>query len=57
MSQLLATGFKDNQLEDVINNVNGGAIKFSDTLKTEGIADGIQETFATGELLVCLVNC
>lgn len=49
MSNLLATGFTDNQLKEVINDVNGAAIKFSDTLKTEGIADGIQETFATGK--------
>jgi len=49
VSNLLATGFSENQLEGVINNINGAAIKFSDTLKTEGIADGIQETFATGK--------
>lgn len=49
VSNLLATGFSDNQLEGVIENINGAAIRFSDTLKTEGIADGIQETFATGE--------
>lgn len=49
MSNLLATGFKDNQMETAINNITGAAIKFSDTLNTEGIADGIQETFATGQ--------
>ncbi|HZH62389.1 MAG TPA: hypothetical protein VEY70_23035 [Metabacillus sp.] len=48
VSNLLASGFNDNQLAQVIDQVNGAAIKFSDTLKTEGIADGIQETFATG---------
>lgn len=48
VSNLLATGFNDEQLSSVIDNINGAAIKFSDTLKTEGIADGIQETFATG---------
>ena len=41
VSNLLATGFKDNQLADMIDQINGAAIKFSDTLKTEGIADGI----------------
>ena len=51
VSNLLATGFKDNQLADMIDQINGAAIKFSDTLKTEGIADGIQETFATGEAI------
>lgn len=49
VSNLLATGFKDNQLAPMIDQINGAAIKFSDTLKTEGIADGLQETFATGE--------
>lgn len=49
VSNLLATGFKDNQLAPMIDQINGAAIRFSDTLKTEGIADGIQETFATGE--------
>lgn len=48
VSNLLASGFSDEQLSKVIDNVNGAAIRFSDTLKTEGIADGIQETFATG---------
>ena len=48
VSNLMATGFDDNQLAEALDYVNGAAIKFSDTLKTEGIADGIQETFATG---------
>ena len=51
VSNLLASGFKDNQLQTVIEGINGAAIKFSDTLNTEGIADGIQETFATGEAI------
>lgn len=41
VSNLLASGFKDNQLQAVIEGINGAAIKFSDTLKTEGIADGL----------------
>jgi hypothetical protein len=49
LANLLASGFSDNQLAAVINEVNGAYIKFSDTLKTEGIADGIQETLAAGE--------
>ena len=49
MSNLMATDFSDNQLAQVIDEINGAAIRFSDTLKTEGIADGLQETFATGE--------
>jgi hypothetical protein len=49
LANLLASGFSDSQLAQVINEVNGAYIKFSDTLKTEGIADGIQETLAAGE--------
>lgn len=48
MSNLLATGFKDEELSSIVNQINGAYIQFSDTLKTEGIADGIQETLATG---------
>lgn len=51
VSNLLQSGFSDEQLSAVIDNVNGAAIRFSDTLKTEGIADGIQETFATGKAI------
>jgi hypothetical protein len=49
LANLLASGFSDNQLAEAIDLVNGAYIKFSDTLKTEGIADGIQETLAAGE--------
>ncbi|WP_019243642.1 MULTISPECIES: phage tail protein [Bacillus] len=49
LSNLMATGFNDQQMSQVIDEINGAAIRFSDTLKTEGIADGLQETFATGE--------
>ena len=44
ISNLLASGFKDTQLPGMIDLITGAYIKFSDTLKTEGIADGIQET-------------
>jgi phage-related minor tail protein len=49
LGQLMQTGFDDQQLSQAIDHVNGAAIKFADTLNTEGIADGIQETFATGK--------
>ncbi|MEN2765684.1 hypothetical protein [Ornithinibacillus xuwenensis] len=49
IANLLATGVKDTQLLDYVNQLNGAYIQFSDTLKTEGIADGIQESFAVGE--------
>jgi hypothetical protein len=51
LSNLMQTGFDDEQLSQVIDNVNGAAVRFSDTLKTEGIADGLQETFATGKAI------
>ena len=51
LSNLMQSGFNDQQLASVIDDINGAAIRFSDTLKTEGIADGIQETFATGEAI------
>nr|WP_223493699.1 hypothetical protein [Sutcliffiella horikoshii] len=49
MANLMATDLNEAQLAKVIDEINGAAIRFSDTLKTEGIADGLQETFATGE--------
>lgn len=49
IANLLASGVKDTQLLDYVNEINGAYISFSDTLKTEGIADGIQESLATGE--------
>lgn len=49
MSNLMQTDFTDAQLAEALDYVNGAAIRFSDTLKTEGIADGLQETFATGK--------
>lgn len=49
IANLLASGFKESDLAGIIDQVNGAYIRFSDTLKTEGIADGIQETLAAGE--------
>ena len=48
LSNLLASGLSDEQLSSAINNITGAAIRFSDTLNTEGIADGFQETIASG---------
>ncbi|GAA5417985.1 hypothetical protein Pryu01_03063 [Paraliobacillus ryukyuensis] len=48
VSNLFATDLSDNQIAQAIEEINGAAIKFSDTLKTEGIADGLQETLSTG---------
>ncbi|MFA7079220.1 MAG: hypothetical protein WC147_12550, partial [Syntrophomonas sp.] len=48
LSELLATGFRDEQLSTLLDSLYGAAIKFKDTMKFEGIADGLQETLATG---------
>lgn len=49
LSNILATGFKDEKLSELVDAMAGASIKFSDTLKFEGIADGLQETLATGK--------
>jgi phage-related minor tail protein len=51
LANMMQTGFDQEQLSQAIDHINGAAIKFSDTLKTEGIADGLQETFATGKAM------
>lgn len=48
LSNLLASGFRGENLTAALNGISGAAVKFSDTLKFEGIADGLQETLATG---------
>lgn len=49
VSNLLATGFKDNNLADAVNVLSGAVIKFPDTMKIESLADSLQETLATKE--------
>lgn len=49
LSELLATGFKGDDLDQLVMQLAGASIKFKDTLKFEGIADGLQETLATGK--------
>ncbi len=48
LSNLLESGFTNSNLEQVVNSLSGAVIKFPDTLKIEGLADGLQETLATG---------
>ena len=50
MSNLIATGYKGKDLEKVIAAINGGAIKFQDTLKQESLADSLQESLKSGTL-------
>lgn len=47
MSNIMATGMKD--VQGIADGLTGAAIKWKDTLKFEGLADGLQETLATGE--------
>lgn len=49
LSNLMSTPLDDNQLAEAVELVNAAYLQFSDTLSTEGIADGLQETFAVGE--------
>lgn len=48
LSNLLAAGFKGEQLTALVDQLAGASLKFKDTLKFEGISDGLQETLATG---------
>lgn len=51
LSNLLATGFSGNNLTKAVDMLSGAVIKFPDTLKIEGLADGLQETLATGQAI------
>lgn len=51
LSNLMASGFKNSDMEQVLNSLAGAVIKFPDTLKIEGLADGLQETLATGKAI------
>lgn len=48
LSNLLATDIDERQLQNAIENLAGAVISFPDTLKFESLADGLQETIATG---------
>lgn len=51
LSNLLAAGFKDDSIVDLIDQLAGAVIRWPDTLKIEGLADGLQETLATGQAI------
>lgn len=48
LSNMMQAGFKDTNLSTLVNELSGAVLKFPDTLKIEGLADGLQETLATG---------
>lgn len=51
LSNLLATGFDEEGLLETMDALSGAVVQFPDTLKIEGLADGLQETLATGEAI------
>lgn len=48
LNNLLSAGFDGKQLDAITDQLLGASIKWKDTLKFEGLADGLQETLATG---------
>lgn len=48
LNNLLAAGFDEGTIDQITEQLEGAAIKFKDTLKFEGLSDGLQETLATG---------
>jgi phage-related minor tail protein len=48
VSNLLAAGFTESDLEIAVRGLSGAVLKFPDTLKIESLADSLQETIATG---------
>ena len=48
VNNLMSAGFKGENLDKLTEQLLGASIKWKDTLKMEGLADGLQETLATG---------
>lgn len=48
LANLMRTGFSDSQITQVVRELSGAVVAFPDTLKIESLADGLQETVATG---------
>lgn len=49
LSNLMAAGFDAEELAAAVELLGGAVTRFPDTLKFESLADGLQETLATGE--------
>ena len=49
LNNLVTAGFTtEAAMDEITQNLEGASIKWKDTLKFEGLADGLQETLATG---------
>lgn len=51
LNNLMAAGFDEKNIDAITAQLEGAALKFKDTLKFEGISDGLQETLATGKAI------
>lgn len=51
INNLMAAGIKGENLDKINAQLQGASIKWKDTLKMEGLADGLQETLATGNAI------
>lgn len=51
LNNLMTAGFDGAALDQITNQLTGAAIQWKDTLKFEGLADGLQETLATGKAI------
>lgn len=51
LNNLMSAGFKSDALDEITDQLVGASIKWKDTLKFEGLADGLQETLATGKAI------
>ncbi|MBM7624785.1 hypothetical protein [Sporohalobacter salinus] len=49
LSNLLATDFRGDKFQQVLDNLIGASIKFKETIKFEEVANSFQETIASGE--------
>lgn len=48
LNNLMSAGFDGKVLDEITEQLLGASIKWKDTLKFEGLSDGLQETLATG---------
>lgn len=51
LNNLMSSGFDGDALDNITDQLLGASIKWKDTLKFEGLADGLQETLATGNAI------